>query len=327
MGRLYGLSAPEDALRTYSLDLRQRVLADGDRGLTTRAAATQYSVRESWVRRLQQRRRETGETAPRPPCPKRPPVLTPHLERLRPRGADHPDATLKELRRRLGVAVCLAALWAALRRLGLSVKKKVLRAAEQDRPDVKAQRARWQAEQPTWDPTELVFLDETWASTNRARRYGRGPKGQRLVCPVPHGHWKTTTCVAALRLDGLTAPLVIDGAPNGDPFVGYVEQVWVPTLRPGDVVVLDNLSRHQRAAARAAIEAAGASVRFRPPYSPDLNPIEPVFAKLKHLLRAAGERTVEGRWEFLGRALDAFSPEECQNYFRHCGYRATLQGC
>ena len=170
-----------------------------------------------------------------------------------------------------------------------------------------------------------MFLDETWASTNMARRYGRCPRGRRLVCPVPHGHGKTTTFVAALRPGGLTAPLVIDGALNGDLFVAYVEQQLLPTLRPGDVVILDNLSSHKRAAARVAIEAAGASVRFLPPYSPDLNPIEQAFAKLKALLRAAGERTVEGLGDFLGKALDAFSPEECRNYFRHCGYGATLQ--
>ena len=171
----------------------------------------------------------------------------------------------------------------------------------------------------------MIFLDETWASTNMTRRYGRCPKGERLVCPVPHGHWKTTTFIAALRLDGLTAPLVIDGALNGDLFVAYVEQQLAPTLQAGDVVILDNLSSHKRAAARAAIEAAGATVRFLPPYSPDLNPIEQVFAKLKAMLREAQRRTVDGLWNFLGQSLDAFAPQECRNYFRHCGYRATLQ--
>jgi transposase len=192
---------------------------------------------------------------------------------------------------------------------------------------VKDQREQWRREQPTGDPQQLVFLDETGARTNMARRYGRCPKGQRLVSAVPHGHWKTTTFVAALRLEGLTAPTVIDGAMTGDLFVAYVEQQLVPTLRPGDVVVMDNLSCHKRAGVRAAIEAAGARLLYLPPYSPDLNPIEQVFAKLKQLLRAAGKRTVEELWEFLGRVLDAFAPEECQNYFRHCGYEATPKGC
>jgi transposase len=188
---------------------------------------------------------------------------------------------------------------------------------------VAARRDEWRAAQPRLDPERLVFIDETWAATNMARRYGRAPVGERLVCPVPHGHWKTTTFVAALRAGGLTCPMVIDGAVNGDLFVAYVEQQVVPTLRPGDVVVLDNLSCHKRAGVREAIEAAGCTLLFLPPYSPDLNPIELAFAKLKALLRKAGERTVEGLWHFLGAALDAFSPEECRNYFRHRGYHAT----
>jgi transposase len=170
---------------------------------------------------------------------------------------------------------------------------------------------------------QLGFVDETWASTAMTRRYGRAPVGERLVCPVPHGHWKTTTFVAALRAGGLTAPLVIDGAVNGDLFVAYVERVLVPALRPGDVVVMDNLSSHKRARVREAIEAAGCTLLYLPPYSPDLNPIELAFAKLKALLRKAGERTVEGLWALLGRSLDAFAPEECRNYIRHCGYHAT----
>jgi transposase len=209
------------------------------------------------------------------------------------------------------------------RRLGAEREKKVTRAAEQDRPDVKAQRADWQARQPALDPGRLVFVDETWASTNMARRYGRAPLGERLVDAVPHGHWQTTTFVAALRVEGLTAPMVIDGAVNGDLFVAYVEQVLVPTLRPGEVVVLDNLSSHKRAAVRQAIERAGCRLLYLPPYSPDFNPIEPAFAKLKALLRKAAKRTVSELWEFLGQALDAFAPAECRNYFQHCGYHAT----
>jgi transposase len=185
---------------------------------------------------------------------------------------------------------------------------------------VKRKREEWAATQPVLDPAKLVFIDETWASTNMARRYGRSPRGQRLVCPVPHGHWKTTTFVAALRADGLTAPMVIDGAMTGDLFVAYVEQVLVPTLRPGDVVVLDNLQAHKRVGAVRAIERAGGSVAYLPPYSPDLNPIELAFSKLKGLLRSAGKRTLDGLWDFLGKSLDAFSPDECRRYFRHDGY-------
>jgi transposase len=176
---------------------------------------------------------------------------------------------------------------------------------------------------PGLDPERLVFIDETWASTNMTRRRGRCPAGERLVMPVPHGHWKTTTFVAALRTSGLTAPMVIDGAMTGDLFAAYARQVLAPELRPGDVVVVDNLQCHKRAEAVAAIERAGATVVYLPPYSPDLNPIENAFSKLKGLVRSAGERTVERLWSLLGRSLDAFTPEECRNYFRHCGYAAT----
>jgi transposase len=188
---------------------------------------------------------------------------------------------------------------------------------------VKARRDDWRAAQPALDPQRLVFVDETWASTAMTRRYGRAPVGERLVCPVPQGHWKTTTFIAALRFDGLTAPLVIDGAVNGELFEAYARQVLAPSLRPGDIVVMDNLSSHKRAGVRQAIEAAGGSVLFLPPYSPDFNPIEPGFAKLKALLRKAGKRTVEELWSFLGQSLDAFAPPECQGYYRHCGYHAT----
>jgi transposase len=170
------------------------------------------------------------------------------------------------------------------------------------------------------DPDKLVFIDETWASTNMTRRYGRSPKGQRLVCPVPYGHWKTTTFVAALRADGLTAPMVVDGAMTGDLFVAYVKQVLVPTLRAGDVVVMDNLVCHKRVAVRQAIEGVGCTLLYLPPYSPDLNPIELAFSKLKGLLRSAGRRTIDGLWDFLGQALDAFTPDECRRYIQHCGY-------
>lgn len=198
-----------------------------------------------------------------------------------------------------------------------------MRAAEQDRPDVRAGRAEWRAAQAGLDPGRLVFVDETWATTNMARRYGWGPTTERVVGRTPHGHWKTTTFVAALRAGGLTAPMVIDGAMTGDLFVAYCRQVLAPTLRPGDVVVMDNLACHKRAEARRAIEAAGAAVAFLPPYSPDLNPIEQAFSKLKSVLRRRGERTVERLWAALGESLDWFPADECRRYLRHAGY--TLQ--
>ena len=170
------------------------------------------------------------------------------------------------------------------------------------------------------DPRRLVFIDETWAKTNLSRLRGRAPRGQRLLAKAPYGHWKTTTFVAALRHDRLTAPMVVDGAMNGELFLAYVKQQLAPALSVGDIVVMDNLSSHKVAGVREAIEAAGAKVVYLPPYSPDFNPIELVFSKLKWLLRSTSPRTVERLWKFLGKILDEFPPLECQNYFRHCGY-------
>jgi transposase len=169
-------------------------------------------------------------------------------------------------------------------------------------------------------PSKLIFIDETSVKTNMTRRYGRAKCGHRLVAAVPHGHWKTTTFVGALRCDGLTAPLAIDGAINGELFLAYVEQVLVPTLKRGDIVIMDNLRAHKIAGVREALEAVGAKLLFIPPYSPDLNPIELAFSKLKALLRAQAIRTVEALWNALGDLCGSFSPGECANYFRHDGY-------
>ena len=152
------------------------------------------------------------------------------------------------------------------------------------------------------------------------RTRGRAPRGERLVCAVPHGHWHTTTFLSGLRTTGLVAPLVLDGAVNGAVFLAYTEQFLVPVLKPGDIVVLDNLSSHKVSGVREAIEAAGASLLYLPPYSPDFNPIELAFSKLKRLLRDAAERSVEDLWKTIGRLLARFSPAECANYIRHCGF-------
>ena len=168
--------------------------------------------------------------------------------------------------------------------------------------------------------SKLVFIDETWAKTNMTRTRGRCQRGRRLIAKAPYGHWKTTTFVAALRHDGLHASLVVDGAMNGAVFLAYVEQQLVQTLRPGDIVVLDNLAAHKVAGVRRAIEAAGASLVYLPPYSPDLNPIELVFSKLKWLLRTAATRTVESLWSLLGAMPDHFPAQQCLAYIKHCGY-------
>ena len=178
------------------------------------------------------------------------------------------------------------------------------------------------AEQPLLDARRLVFIDETAVTTKMVRHYRRCLRGKRLVGSVPHGHWKTLTYVAALRIDGLTANFVLDGAMNGTSFLAYVEQVLVPTLRKGDVVFVDNLPAHKVVGVPEAIEAAGASLRFLPAYSPGLNPIEQAFSKLKAALRKGAARTVTRLLKLIGRIAKTLAPEECANYFRHAGYEA-----
>ncbi len=181
----------------------------------------------------------------------------------------------------------------------------------------------WRTWQRYMDPDRFVFIDETGASTNMVRLYGWAPRGERLVDAAPYGHWRTTTFVAGLRSTGLVAPLVLDGPMNGPAFLAYVEQFLAPALRPGDVVVMDNLSAHKVAGIAEAIRAVGASLLYLPPYSPDLNPIEQVFAKLKALLRRAAARTKESLWTTIGKLIDQFPKSECRNYLANSGYEFT----
>jgi transposase len=195
--------------------------------------------------------------------------------------------------------------------------------AEQDRPDVARKRHRWKAHQGKIDPRRLVFIDETWIKTNMAPLRGWAPRGQRLPAKVPHGHWQTLTFIAGLRHDRVDAPCVIDGPINGMLFTAYVEQFLAPTLAPGDIVVLDNLGSHKGKAASAAVRARGAHLIFLPPYSPDLNPIEQLFAKVKHWMRNAQERSHGATWRRVGQILDIVSPRECANYLRNSGYASV----
>lgn len=184
-------------------------------------------------------------------------------------------------------------------------------------------RIQWRASQECIDPGKVVFIDETWAKTNMTRRYGRSALGTRVIEKTSCGRWQTTTFLGALRAEGFVAPLTVDGAINGPLFRAWVEQHLAPVLKPGDIVVMDNLSSHKVAGIREAIEAAGAELRYLPPYSPDLNPIELAFSKLKKLLRDGAARTVDKLWELCGQILDQFTEPECRNYFKHCGYRYT----
>jgi transposase len=178
----------------------------------------------------------------------------------------------------------------------------------------------WFENQPDLEPDRLVFIDETWAKTNMARTHGRAPRGERLRAAIPHGHWQTTTFVAGLRISGMVAPMVLDGPINAELFQAYVEQVLIPDLRPGDIVVMDNLGSHKGAGVRAAIEAAGAELLYLPPYSPDFNPIEKAFSKLKAMLRKAAARTVGALWAAIGEIIGTITAAECANYFAAAGY-------
>jgi len=207
----------------------------------------------------------------------------------------------------------------------LHLQKKTIHAAEQDRPDVAERRAEWKQDQPELDARRLIFIDETWAKTNMTRLRGRAPRGRRLIDRTPHGHWKTSTLIAALGIEGVRCSTVADGAVNADIFEAFVEQVLVPELRPGDVVVMDNLSSHKRARTRELIEAAGAELAFLPPYSPDLNPIEMVFSKIKQLLRSLACRTKDALWSAMQSVLDRVTPTDAMNCFRHCGYTLRVE--
>jgi transposase len=310
--------------KAYSQDLRERVLAAADDGGSVCEIARRFHLSVSYVSKVLLRRQRTGQTTARAQRCHLPARLADLHGAIQAQVTTRPDATIAELREWLSkthqVSASTGLMWKTLAALDLTFKKKSLRAAEQDRADVAEARTQWRQKQPSLTPSRLVFIDETWVKTNMTRLYGRAPRGKRLVDAVPHGHWKTTTFIGALRCDAVTATGAFDGAVNGELFLAYVEQVLVPTLKPGDVVIMDNLRSHKVAGVREAIEGAGAKLMFIPPYSPDLNPIEQAFAKLKALLRARAIRTVDALWKALGNLVDYFSPEECASFLRHDGY-------
>ncbi len=206
-----------------------------------------------------------------------------------------------------------------LRRCGFTYKK-TAHALEQERPEVLRKRQAWFDSQLDFDPARLVFIDETGLSTKMARLPGRSRRGERCRAGIPHGHWKITTFTGALRLTGMTAPTVLDGAMNGVAFLDYIEQALAPTLNPGDVVIMDDLPAYKAAGVRQFIEVTGATLTYLPPYSPDFNPIEMAFAKLKSLIRAKAKRTVSTLWNTVGDIIGLFEPQECANDFAPAGY-------
>ncbi|MEO9191245.1 MAG: IS630 family transposase [Acetobacteraceae bacterium] len=309
----------------YSNDLRLRVAASVLGGRTCRETAAPFGVSVSSVVKWSRRLRLSGNADAKPMGGVRRAVLAGQRDWLLARVAAVPDLTLRafvaELTER-GVVVSIWAGWKFFVSEGISFKKSIL-PSEQARADIVHRRTRWQKLQAKVDPARLVFIDETWAKTNMARTRGRAGRGQRLHALVPHGHWRTMTFLAALRSDRIDAPCVLNGPVNRTNFLAYVEQFLTPTLASGDIVVMDNLGSHKSNAVRRAIRAVGAKLFFLPPYGPDLNPIEQMFAKLKALLRKAAERTVTATWQRIGRLLDEFTPTECANYLRNAGYAST----
>ncbi len=310
--------------RPYSEDLRLRVVHAVASGKTTREVGELFEVSPGFVSRVHQLSRHTGGVQSKPIGGYRRAILEPYADALVAQLSQHPSMTLKELQHWLesehALTVSIPALDKFLRlKLGFRYKKTLV-ASEQQREDVAIARDHWQAWQQDCDISKLVFLDETGITTDMLRRYGRALGGARCVDCAPAGHWKTLTFIAGLRADRLTAPWCVDQAMNGDAFGEYLRSQLGPTLKPGDIVICDNLPAHKVAEFEAIIAVHGATLKYLPPYSPELNPIEQVFAKLKALLRKAAERTVDQLWQTLGTLLDQVHAEECHSYFENAGY-------
>src|SRR5215204_1792733 len=301
----------------YSQDLRQRVLDTVQRGDgSLRQIARRFLVSVSFVTRLLKQYRSTDSLQPKSHGGGHPPALGPEdLERLRELIRQQPDATLEECRQRLGASCSTMTISRALRKLGLPRKKKVPRAADQDRPDVQEKRQGFCEELAGIDPRRLVFVDECGANTAMTRTHGRAPAGQRVYTDAP-AHWDSITLTSGMRLDGVTATLAFPGATNTGTFETYVEEVLVPELKPGDVVVWDNLKPHESEEAIEAVEAAGARVVPLPPWSPDLTPIEEMISKVKGSMRSAAARTKEAVYAAFGSALHDVTPDDIAGWFQ-----------
>jgi transposase len=301
----------------YSQDLRQRILETIRRGDgSVRQIARRFLVSVSFVTRLLQLHRSTGSLEPRPHGGGHPAVLTPEdLEALRELIRQQPDATLEECRQRLSLSCSTMTISRALSELGLPRKKKVPRAQERSNPEVREKRREFREEMAGIDPRRLVFVDECGADTAMTRTYGRAPVGQRVYTDTP-GRWDSITLTCGLRLSGVAATLAFPGATNTDVFETYVQEVLVPELEPGDVVVWDNLKPHESEEAIEAIEAAGARVVPLPPWSPDYTPIEEMFSKVKGSLRSAAARTKEAVYAAFGSALHDVTLGDIAGWFQ-----------
>lgn len=309
-------------MRPYSTDLRERIVAAVDRGQhSLRQIAQLFCVNLSFLVRLLQRRRATGSLEPKPhgggPTPK---LDAEAVRRLLELVRQQPDATLAELRDRLGIPCHIATIARVLRKHRISRKKKTLHAQERDRPEVQAQRVAFTEKLAAVDPQHLIFVDEFGATTAMTRRYGRAPEGERVEATAP-GAWQNVTLIVGLRPTGVVAPFAFKGATDGAAFGTYVPEVLVPELQPGDVVVWDNLQPHKNAQVIAAIKAVGARVEPLPVYSPELTPIEELGSKVKEFLRSVGARTTQTVMGALGTALEQITPSDIEGWFQdRCAY-------
>jgi transposase len=314
-------------MEPYPKWVRDRIIELYEQGKGTKAIADLFGLCRSGVRRVRQMFRARGTTDPLPRNAGRGPGLDEaDRERLRELVKATPDATLAELHESLGADVSVSTVDRWLTRLGLPLKKKSRRAGEQDRPDVKQEREAWPSKVAGVPAEDYVFLDEFGAKTNMSRTHGRCPAGERPGAAVPHGHWKVLTTIAALTARGIVAAVTVGAATDADLFRAFVADALVPTLRPGQVVVMDNLSSHKAAGVAALIEAAGCRVEYPeylPPYSPDLNPVENAISKIKARLRKIAARTVEALGQAIQEAMALITPDDAKGSFRHCGYPAT----
>jgi transposase len=307
-----------------SNDLRERILnaVDNHEG-SRRSLAARFCVNPSTITRLLQLRRQTGSLDPRPHGGGVAPTLDHEaLERLRKLVEETPDATLESLRQKMGVTGSIMIICRALQKLGLPLKKKSKHASERDTPEVKKKRREFREQIEPIEPKRLVFVDETGVTTAMTPTYGRAPRGERVEASAP-ASWESVTVIAAVGLDGVRASLAFPGSVNGATFEAYVEQVLVPALHRGDVVVFDNLSSHLGPAVFEAIERAGAVVLPLPPYSPDYNPIEEMFSKFKGFLRRVGARAKDHLYDAIAEGLREVDIQDILGWFRHAGLCVT----
>ena len=307
-------------MQPLSNDLRKRILeaVDNNEG-SRRKLAVRFKVNTATITKLLRLRRETGSFESRPHAGGVVPTLDGDaLQRLRRLVEETPDATLETLRQAMGVSGSRMILCRALQKLGLPLKKKSKHASERDTPAVREERREFANDVESIEPQRLVFVDETGVTTAMTPAYGRAPRGERVEVSAP-ASWQSVTVIAAMGTDGVRAPLAISGAVNAPTFLAYVEQVLVPELRRGDVVVFDNLTSHLGVGVFEAIERAGASMLRLPPYSPDFNPIEELFSKFKRYLRRIGARAKQQLYDAIGEGLREITRRDILGWFRHAG--------